>query len=195
MAIKIFEPKMIDTTLLVQLSRGSYDSQDFKKMEFDILFGLDWYLNDPTPMNFATHYLCLLPLQEMNILIRHEIIYEHTIYQLELALVDYEMMLSNPSSIALAALSNSLNYLYTAHGAQYDGLRLIRLLEKVSKQSINLSSVCKLSFGLERLLDTNKPAVRRRLCPTTISQSSKQNYSRTSRILSEEEASPNCVLH
>jgi hypothetical protein len=197
MAIKIFEPKMIDMTLLVQLSRGSYDSQDFKKMEFDILFGLNWYLNDPTPMNFMVCYLALLPLHESSVAIQHQVIYEHAKFQVELALVDYEMMINTPSSIALAALSNSLNYVFTSHGVQYEGLRMIRCLEEISRKSTPLSTICKLSFGLERLYNNNKTAIRRRSCPSSLyqSQTSIHGYSSTSRVLSNKETSPNCVLH
>mmetsp|Transcript_7930 Transcript_7930/g.14932 ORF Transcript_7930/g.14932 Transcript_7930/m.14932 type:complete len:337 (+) Transcript_7930:207-1217(+) len=197
MAIKIFEPKMIDTTLLVQLSRGSYSSQDFKKMEFDILFGLHWYLNDPTPMNFMVCYLALLPLHESSVTIPHELIYEHAKYQMELALLDYEMMLHSSSSIALAALSNSLNYVFTSHGAQYDGLRMIRCLEQMSERTTPVSDICKISFKLERLCNNTKTAIRRRSCPSSISpsQPSIHCYSSTTRILSVKETSPNCVLH
>jgi Cyclin len=196
-AIKICEPKMIDTTLLVQLSRGSYDSQDFKNMEFDILVGLKWYLNDPTPMSFIAYYLALLPLHESSVTSQHEVIYEHAKFQVELALVDYEMMNNPPSSIALAALSNSLNYVFTTNGAQYEGLRMIRHLEEMSKKSTLLSKICKLSFGLERLHNNSKIAMRRRSYPNSLHQSQPfaRGYDSTTRILSVKETSPNCVLH
>lgn len=201
MAIKMFEPKMIDTTLLVQLGRGSYCAQDFKTMEIDLLFGLNWYLNDPTPIHFIAHYLALLPLQDSYMVgIRHEVIYEYARYQVELALVDYDISVNHTASnIALAALINSLNSIYASHGAQYEGLRMIRFLEALSKRNFQISNICQLSFGLERLHISNKPAVRRRSWPTTSQRQNQANMNEysttTTTVMSLNDASPNCVLH
>ncbi len=125
MAIKLFEPEVIDITQLAGLSRGCYECSDFSRMECDMLFALDWHLNSPTPMLFLVHYLALLPApttctKKFNLIkskrkegdnneqTMSDWIFEDAKYQIELSTMHYKSITYLPSQIAAAALINSI---------------------------------------------------------------------------------------
>lgn len=165
-AIKVFEPKIIDANLLAELSRGSYTADDFKQMELEILFALNWHLNDPTPFQFLEYYLQLLPLHECNLHVQKDTFLDHARYQIELAMFDYSLVIHEPSKVAVAALSNSLNSIFTAHGAYNDGVKMIQHLQRLtSEPDVNLPAVQHISLGMERLHNTKMPAILRRASP------------------------------
>lgn len=192
-AIKIFEPKMIDTALLAQLSRGSYGPEDFKKMEMDILLELNWYLNDPTPNNFLELFLELLPLHMCEMQIDEMTLKEHAKYQIELAIVDYGIMIHDPSSIAIAALRNSLNSIFTAHGAPAEGKQMILTLEMLAQTNLQVPCIRKISFGMERLHNTKMPAILRRSCLAASQERTSKGKYRRVRSASVGGLSPTCV--
>lgn len=161
-AIKIFEPKMIDTNLLTQLSRGSYSTDDFKEMELEILRALNWHLNDPIPFYFLNYYVEKLPLHECELIVDPCTLLEHAKYQIELSLVDYSITIHEASKVAFAALGNSINSIFTAHGASLDAAKMIGMLQKVANQSFNSPIICHISIGMERLHNTKMPVVNRR---------------------------------
>jgi len=105
-AIKLHEPKLIDISLLAELSRGSYTEQDFKQMEVDLLSSLSWRLNGPTAMTFLEHYIVLLPLEMHHIPI--DAVLEGSRYQIELSLNDYALVGIPPSKVAVAAIVQSI---------------------------------------------------------------------------------------
>jgi len=105
-AIKLHEPKLIDISLLAELSRGSYTEQDFKQMEVDLLSSLSWRLNGPTAVTFLEHYIVLLPLEMHHIPI--DAVLEGSRYQIELSLNDYALVGIPPSKVAVAAIVQSI---------------------------------------------------------------------------------------
>jgi len=160
-AIKMFEPKIIDTSLLAQLSKGSYRPQDFNRMEVEILFELNWYLNDPTPNNFLELFVELLPLSQCKMQIDEITLKEHARYQIELSVADYDIMIHDPSNIAIAALRNTLNSMFTAGEASAEGTQMIQALEKITQTDLHLPFVRKISYGMERLYKTKIPIISR----------------------------------
>lgn len=114
MAIKVNEPVIIDLNLLGDLSKGLYTHDDFKKMEVDILFALNWRVNGPTPQSFMIHILAILQHQmqssSFNTLWLKDLpnLLEAAIYQIELSVGEYDLVTQKPSVIATASIWNSL---------------------------------------------------------------------------------------
>eukprot|EP00986_Skeletonema_menzelii_P008016 scaffold3248_cov150-Skeletonema_menzelii.AAC.5 len=108
-AIKIFEPMVIDASLLATISQGCYDEKDINDMEKDILHDLGWRMNGPIVQDFIRHFLVFLPLSACT----HDdevdtVLLDIAKYQAEIAVCDYDLSLMNQSDIALAALLNSI---------------------------------------------------------------------------------------
>lgn len=132
MAIKINEPVVVDINLMTDLSKGVYKQEDFQKMETDILFGLNWYVNGPTAHSFAVHLLTLLmqeqqmqdqknnlmgvvggiggiggvapPTSKKSSSINYKDLLQLASYKIELAMGEYKLMTQKPSVIATASI-------------------------------------------------------------------------------------------
>ncbi len=112
MAIKINEPVSVDINLMTELSKGVYKPSDFKKMETDILFSLNWYVNGPTAHSFAVHLLTLmqqtqdqrLSMSDSSPCINYDELLQLAAYKIELAVGEYKLMTQSPSVIATAAI-------------------------------------------------------------------------------------------
>jgi len=108
-AIKLFEPLAMDTGLLSQISHGCYTEMDVVEMEQEILTSLLWRMNGPTTNAFLSHIMTLLPpsaygydkTTAMTIL-------DFSRFQAEIAVSDYDLSLQKPSTVALAAILNSI---------------------------------------------------------------------------------------
>ncbi|KAL3795631.1 hypothetical protein HJC23_002038 [Cyclotella cryptica] len=107
-AIKLFEPLAMDTGLLSSISQGCYTESDISEMEQEILTSLGWRMNGPTPQDFLSHIIDLLPSSVYT--------YDESIpvtlsdfsrFQIELAVSDYDLSLHKPSVLALASILNS----------------------------------------------------------------------------------------
>merc|ERR1711976_192415 len=150
MAIKINEPIMVDITLMTELSKGVYTNNDFKKMETDILFGLNWFVNGPTANSFAVHLLTLMQDQhqeelrsstKMNISsIDYNKLLQRSNYTIELSVGEYSLMTEKPSVIAAAAIGSCIEGLYPASSSQQSKslyLQLDIMSVTDAKQSLN----------------------------------------------------------
>jgi len=108
-AIKLFEPLAMDAGLLAQISHGCYTEMDVVEMEQEILTSLLWRMNGPTTNAFLTHIMTLLPPSAygydkptaMTLL-------DFSRFQAEIAVSDYDLSLQKPSTLALAAILNSI---------------------------------------------------------------------------------------
>lgn len=207
MAIKINEPIMIDMNLLTDLSKGLYTHDDFKQMEMDILFALNWRVNGPTAQAFMVHILALLkeqisitssaPRSSLDL----QKILEPAIFQIELSVGEYDLVTQKPSVVATASIWNSLE--------QFPLLKrsLIASLTEVSSLvGIPLEDVHQIRQSLSELQDAAYMEMRMSL--TTIPEvqsphSSTTTYTTTSSPQSSqdipctkddsEHCSPNCV--
>jgi len=104
-AAKIGEPYLMDATTMSKLSRGMHTVKEITKMELDILTSLRWRVNCPSPYEIANHVLELLPASAGP---AAERIYSHSQFQTELATGDYAFVPLHRSTIAIAAVFNSL---------------------------------------------------------------------------------------
>lgn len=169
MAIKINEPVMIDVALLTDLSKGLYTQSDFQNMETDILFGLNWHVNGPTPQTFLLH---LLSLSQTSIcqydensvapsLDLHHVLQVAT-HQIELSVQEYDLMTEKPSVIATAAILNSLNQSNNQMTTEFTK----SLLQLTSSLGVSIDQVLSAKESLIRL--NSKPAMKLKLNMTTI---------------------------
>lgn len=192
MAIKINEPLTVDTSFLVDLSKGLYSHHDFQKMETDILFALDWKLNGPTAQAFTVHLLTLiqkdLPFNDMDRSCQDELheILELATHQIELSLGNYELMTQKSSVVAIASIWNSVDHLTShtfSHDSFYDSLTTL-----ASNIGTSIEDVTSTRQSLEKINNMNNEAknisvMRMRASLTTIMevQSSSSSSSSSSK--------------
>lgn len=155
MAIKINEPIMIDMNILTDLSKGLYTHDDFKQMEMDILFALNWRVNGPTAQAFMVHILALLKEQISTVSSATRLsldlqkILEPAIYQIELSVGEYGFVTQKPSVVATASILNSLE--------QFPLLKrslIASLTEVSSRVGIQLEDVHQIRQILSELKDS-----------------------------------------
>lgn len=170
MAIKINEPVMIDVALLTDLSKGLYLPSDFQNMETDILFGLNWHVNGPTPQAFMLHFLSLAQTSTCqydensvapSIDLHH--VLQLATHQIELSVQEYDFMTQKPSVIATAAILNSLKQ---CNNQMTAGLVQKSLLQLTSSLGVSLDQVLSAKESLVQL--SSKSAMKLRVTMTTI---------------------------
>lgn len=108
-ATKVHEPQVIEPEALSKLSRGVFSTQEVVDMEREILTALKWQVNPPTAQSFVHLFLEVLPESIIGPTERDAIV-ELSKFQTELAISDPLFVATNPSTIALAAFSNSLKF-------------------------------------------------------------------------------------
>ena len=105
MSVKIMEPgKKLSIHALVDMSRGFYSASDVKEMEADILDVLNWRVNPPTPLAFASHYLDILQAQPCQASSYGPVQWSRIRNLTEQAVSDSFFVSHKASSIALAAV-------------------------------------------------------------------------------------------
>ncbi|KAL7459663.1 hypothetical protein ACHAWC_011405 [Mediolabrus comicus] len=110
LAVKLFEPMVIDASLLAAISQGCYAEKDIIDMEEDILHALKWRMNGPIVHDFISHIMVFLPKSAYSHA-QHDvttILSDFSRYQAEISVCDYDLSLMNNGDIALAALLNSI---------------------------------------------------------------------------------------
>lgn len=191
LGIKIFEPKMIETSLMSDLSRGCYSPEDFRLMEIDILFALKWHVNDPTPVTYLMNYLSIIPTQHNGAEINREMIFDLARYQIELSVLDYGLMTESACSIAIAALVSSLNIISSNQPLEINPSDALASMHEVFKTELPSHKVDQMVQRLEDLYEKQIPIIVRRhsdnLSPTEINQVT------TKRSQRRRSLSPNCV--
>jgi hypothetical protein len=108
-AIKIHEPQAMEPSTVSSLSRGTYCEEEITAMERTILSALGWLMNPPTALSFVYEYMSIMPkgmLSESE----NTGIMDLAKFQTELAVSDVWFQGTNPSTIALASLTNALNF-------------------------------------------------------------------------------------
>jgi len=108
-AIKVFEPKVIDPKFVAMLSRGTYSENDVTEMEMIILYALDWRVQPPTAMSFTRHFLDLVPARSSVDESARDFVLQSSRFQVELAVSDYSFVEVKPSVIAAASILNTLD--------------------------------------------------------------------------------------
>ena len=109
----------IDAKVLVRASRGCYTVDEITDMENTVLKALEWRLSGPTSLSIAYHAIALLN-EVIGSRVKSQVRKEDKIssvvdfarLQIELSVSEYNtFVLRSPSSIALAAVLNSMDLL------------------------------------------------------------------------------------
>jgi len=106
-AMKIIEPIETDAAIVIRLTRRIQSAESIIHCERDILTHLRWKLHGPTPFQFISHILKLLPECPT----RSEVVTKlcgHALQHAQLAIGDYACVILRRSSIAIASILNSL---------------------------------------------------------------------------------------
>lgn len=111
MATKLHEPITMSPAFFSILSRDKFSMEEIQKMELTILSALQWRINPPTALAFAQHFIALHPLNRQIEASVRDAIYDLAKVQIELMVDDYQFVSVPRSTIALAALINSLDSL------------------------------------------------------------------------------------
>ena len=106
-AIKIIESIEIDAATISRLSIGLQSAEDIISCERDILTSLCWKVQGPTPFQFISYILELLPDDSTRSAVAKKL-YHDSLQQIELAITDYAFVILRHSSIAIASILNSL---------------------------------------------------------------------------------------
>lgn len=107
LAVKIHTDTAISPRLFQEISRGRYSVDSILNMELKLLDALSFRVNPPTKLSFVKHYLDLVPLDEE----MKNTAFILSQMQTELAVHDYEFVTVKSSTVAFAALRNSLEAL------------------------------------------------------------------------------------
>mmetsp|Transcript_6063 Transcript_6063/g.12046 ORF Transcript_6063/g.12046 Transcript_6063/m.12046 type:complete len:370 (-) Transcript_6063:148-1257(-) len=107
-AIKIFEPPL-PISSVSDLSRGVYSEDEISEMEVELLFTLNWRVSAPTILGFIYHMVSFIVEEASDENVSK--LLDFSQFQAELAVGDYSFATQRSSSIALAALMNSMGIL------------------------------------------------------------------------------------
>mmetsp|Transcript_30314 Transcript_30314/g.69468 ORF Transcript_30314/g.69468 Transcript_30314/m.69468 type:complete len:363 (-) Transcript_30314:666-1754(-) len=107
LAIKLNEPRTLKMSSLVELSRGYFTADHIAAMEEAVLRALEWRMHPPTSLAFVRNLLTLLPPNTVLNGVWHDIM-EMSRFLTELSVCDYFFVTHKPSTIAMAAVLNSI---------------------------------------------------------------------------------------
>jgi len=105
-AMKIFNPRKITLMSLSGLSRGEFSTRNIEEMEMLILEKLNWNVYPPTAASYVHIFISLMPPIRPSV---KNTILQRACFFSELALFEYAFITERPSTIALAAVLNSID--------------------------------------------------------------------------------------
>jgi len=106
-AIKILELNILSADMLSYITKNMYTREEITSCEEDILDALQWKMFGPTSVQFVDYILALLP----DDMIKAKIQLRDESYQ-QLTTIDYGCVPLRRSSLALAAVLNSLEHMH-----------------------------------------------------------------------------------
>ena len=102
----------VSSAFFADMSRGDYSVDDIENMELDILHSLSWRIYAPTSIQIAHGILSLVLPHHIHLKeSTWGFILDEVRYQTEHSVRDYYLCIQRPSTIAMAALLNTLNQL------------------------------------------------------------------------------------
>jgi len=107
LAIKLNEPRTLKMSSLVELSRGYFTADHIAAMEEAVLRALEWRMHPPTPLAFVRHLLSMLRPGTLINGVWHDVM-EMSRFLTELSVCDYFFVNHKPSTVAMAAIINSI---------------------------------------------------------------------------------------
>jgi len=137
-AVKVHEPEAIDPAMVCTISHGTYTVQEVEDMEAQILMGVSWRVNPPTPNAFVRQYL---ELNDQLDDFAKDLVYNLAKVQTDLSVADYECMAIKPSVTAYCAVMNALTSLQidsaASHKLMLDMTQIILLsLDQIGVQQV-----------------------------------------------------------
>lgn len=147
-SIKTNERAALGSEFFASLSQGTYSVAEIEAAELDILSGLSWRIHAPSGLQIAHHLLSLaLPGAVL-----HEstwgLILDEVRFQAEHAVRDYRLATGRRSTVALAAVSNALDWL-----GRQDRRAVLHALLHVAQAEFDFDSADALRAAKARLRD------------------------------------------
>jgi hypothetical protein len=117
-AIKTSEPTVIGIDFLSSISCNLYSVESIEAMEWTLLHELSWRISPPTCVQMAHHILVLL---SKHVCLDKSwcTILDEVGYQAEHAVRDYYFVTQRPSTVAMAAILNTLELFDEQNGQAY----------------------------------------------------------------------------
>ena len=113
-SIKVHCPKALSVDLVAKLSQGTHGKNDIEAMERRMLNAIQWRINPPTAMDFARIYLDMIA-SKSTALDQHaqDVIIELAGYQASLSVLQFDIVITNASTVGVASLLNAIESIYT----------------------------------------------------------------------------------
>mmetsp|Transcript_42808 Transcript_42808/g.64424 ORF Transcript_42808/g.64424 Transcript_42808/m.64424 type:complete len:335 (+) Transcript_42808:62-1066(+) len=147
-AIKLFEPEVINPAIVSFLSENLYSEKQITEMEMVILSALQWRVQPPTAVAFVRHFLALADLGER----AKNLIIEVSGAQIENAITNYDFVGTKPSLVAAASILNTIHLMGRA--LLPDGSRCSLILALVEHGSNRLIYGKDMKETRDKLLNT-----------------------------------------
>lgn len=166
-AVKITESSVLDTETISDLSKGAHSAEAITACERHILASLQWRLNGPTPFQFVDYMLGLLPDDTSSV---DPNICDVARSQVEIAVQDYACVPLHRSTIAIAAILNSLEDASQDSSIFPSEKRRIQFEQKVSDVvGYDIAESQMIKVCRKRLLDRSAPYATRPKSPVSSS--------------------------
>jgi len=114
------------------ISRELYTVKDIEAMELKLLIELSWYISAPTCVQMAHHIVMLLSMHVTFDETTWATVLNEIEYQAECAVRDYYFVTKRPSTVAMAAIFNTL-YQLEQHESQDIILALLSIMKTVNE--------------------------------------------------------------
>eukprot|EP00957_Ditylum_brightwellii_P179315 13660813-Ditylum_brightwellii.AAC.1 len=128
-AVKLLEKERMNPSFVTAVSGGTFTEKDITDTEIAILYALDWRIHPPTALAFTRYFLSLIPSKYASDTLKNFIV-EVSRLQVELAVTNYSFVTTRPSTIAIASILNTMDFM--DEKCLPDGLRrtIVRILER-----------------------------------------------------------------
>jgi len=133
-SIKISTKVALGSDFFASISRELYPVQEIEAMELVLLQGLSWCISAPTCVQMAHHILTLLATHVTFEKSTWAAILDEVEYQAELAVRDYHFVTQRPSTVAMAAIFNTVNR-FGKHESQHESQAFVRAVLSIIKNA------------------------------------------------------------
>lgn len=122
-SIKVHCPQALSPDLVAKLSQGMYGKNDIEAMERRMLDAIQWRINPPTAMDFVRIYLDMIA-SKSTVLDQHaqNVIIELAGYQASRSVLQFDIVITNASTVGVASLLNAIESIYTVDNELCDNI-------------------------------------------------------------------------
>lgn len=110
LAIKIHSPKKVAINAIANAGSGLITARHIEAMEMSIMKCLDWHLLPPTPVAYVDNFFPILSASCSGDFAKVVDSFEFSRFLAELSVCEYPFLCAKPSSIAIAAILQSLDH-------------------------------------------------------------------------------------